>query len=190
MTEITRVPLAPIASGSLRKLWLGVFVAVLGGGAIAVAAMPAQVKVTTITAGSGPSPTGDDFVIVDMVGQLDNGTVFQPQTRGPLQMGAVIPGFTTALSKMQVGGKYQVHIPAEKAYGAKAVGPVPANSDLNFTISLLEFKSAAEVRQMQMQMEQMRRQDDGRGPHGAGGPAGADGAGGAGAPGADAGQAQ
>ena len=166
MTEITRVPLAPIASGSLRKLWLGVFVAVLGGGALAVAAMPAQVKVVTITPGTGPSPVGDDVVLVDMVGQLDNGTVFQPETKAPLQMGAVIPGFTTALSKMQVGGKYQVRIPADKAYGAKATGPIPANSDLNFTITLLEFKTAAEVQQMQMQMEQMRRSMEGRGGRG------------------------
>jgi len=170
MTEITRVPLAPIASGSLRKLWLGVFVAVLGGGALAVAAMPAQVKVVTITPGTGPSPVGDDYVMVDIVGQLDNGTIFQQETKTPLQMGAVIPGFTTALAKMQVGGKYQVHIPAEKAYGPKATGPIPANSDLNFTISLLEFKTAAEVQQMQMQMEQMRRSMEGRAGHG---PAGA-----------------
>jgi len=170
MTEITHVPLAPIASGSLRKLWLGVFIAVLGAAAVAIGAMPPMVQITTIKAGSGPRPVGDDYVLVEMVGKLDNGTVFQPKARGPLQMGRVIPGFTKALEQMQVGGQYQVRIPASLAYGAAANGPVPANANLNFTITLLDFKTAAELQQQQQMMERIGRgqaeSPPGGAPHG------------------------
>ena len=36
MTEITRVPLAPIAKGALTKLWLGVAAAALAAGGIGI----------------------------------------------------------------------------------------------------------------------------------------------------------
>ena len=40
MTEITRVPLHPIAKGSLAKLWLGILAAIVFGAGLAWAAMP------------------------------------------------------------------------------------------------------------------------------------------------------
>ena len=56
MTEITRVPLQPIAKGSIGKLWLGVAAAIAVAGGLAFAAIPSSVVVDTIKAGSGPSP--------------------------------------------------------------------------------------------------------------------------------------
>ena len=41
MTEITRVPLQPIAKGALTKLWLGVVAAALAAAGVAWAALPA-----------------------------------------------------------------------------------------------------------------------------------------------------
>src|SRR6185437_2122458 len=73
MTEITRVPLQPIARGSLSKLWLGIAAAVLVAGGVAWAAMPAQVSVSTITAGHGPSPTVADVAVINYKGTLDDG---------------------------------------------------------------------------------------------------------------------
>ena len=40
MTEVTRVPLQPVAKGSLTKLWIGVIVAALIGVGLAWAAVP------------------------------------------------------------------------------------------------------------------------------------------------------
>jgi FKBP-type peptidyl-prolyl cis-trans isomerase FkpA len=54
MTEITRVPLQPIARGSLTKLWIGIAAVALAAGGIAYAAMPASVDVETLSGGSGP----------------------------------------------------------------------------------------------------------------------------------------
>ena len=156
MTEITRVPLLPIARGSMSRLWLGVAAAVLGGAALAYAGQPPLVDVQTVTPGAGPSPTADDFVMINYTGRLANGVVFDSANRAVLPVQRVVPGFTKALEQMQVGGKYVVKIPAKLAYGDKAVGPIPANSDLTFTIDLIDFKTAAEIEQQQRMFEQLR----------------------------------
>ncbi len=177
MTEITRVPLLPIAKGSMTRLWLGVAVAVLGGAALASAGKPPLVDVQTISPGAGPSPAGDDFVMINYTGKLANGVVFDSANRAILPLQRVVPGFTKALEQMQAGGKYVVKIPARLAYGDKAVGQIPANSDLTFTIELIDFKTAAEIEAQQRMMEQLRAMQAAR-------PAGAPGAGDAGPAGA------
>ena len=69
----------------------------------------------------------------------------------------MIPGFAKALVQMQRGGKYKVEIPAALAYGDKAVGDIPANTDLTFEIDLLDFKSRAEIEQQQRLMQQLQQ---------------------------------
>ena len=76
MTEITRVPLQPIAKGALPKLWVGVAAIALAAGGIAWAAMPQSVHVETLVAGSGGSPTHEDVALVNYVGKLPDGKVF------------------------------------------------------------------------------------------------------------------
>ena len=147
MTEVTRVPLQPIAKGSLTKLWLGIIVAILVGAGIAWAAVPKSVSVETLTEGTGPAPELGQVVFVKYVGKLTDGTVFDesgasqlPPQLFPegqpllLEEGALIDGFIEGLQKTQKGGKYLIEIPAEKGYGAtQAPGsPIPPNSDLVF----------------------------------------------------------
>lgn len=177
MTEITRVPLQPIAKGALGKLWLGVAAAALAAGGLAWATMPAGVRVSTVKAGTGPSPTVEDIVLVKMKGTLDNGTVFQPEGQGALDMQGVIPGFTKALLQMQKGGSYKVEIPSQLGYGAQdqrnpETGKVeiPGGSDLNFDIELIDFKSRAEVEQQRAMIQQLQQQMQQQG--GKGDPAG------------------
>ena len=170
MTEITPVPLQPLAKGSLTKLWLGVAAGLMVAGGLAYAAMPAMVQVTAEQKGSGPSPTLDDVVLINYVGTLANGTEFDRAKNAVFPLAGVVPGFTKALLQMQKGGKYKVKIPASLGYGDKATGPIPANSDLLFSIELVDFKSRAEIEQQQRQMQQMQAQQGGHGMHGAGGP--------------------
>ncbi|MFM5886230.1 MAG: FKBP-type peptidyl-prolyl cis-trans isomerase [Novosphingobium sp.] len=180
MTEITRVPLQPIAKGALGKLWLGVAAAALAAGGLAWATLPVGVKVQVVKAGTGPSPTAADLVLVKMKGTLDDGKVFQPEGQGALDMQGVIPGFAKALAQMQKGGSYKVVIPAALGYGDKdqrnsETGKVeiPANSDLNFDIELIDFKSRAEVEQQQAMIQQLQQQmQQGGGKAGPGGPGG------------------
>lgn len=183
MTEITRVPLQPIGKGSIGKLWLGILAAVVLGAGLAWATIPASVKVVTERAGSGPSPTAEDVVLINYKGTLSDGKVFDQGQRSPLQVAGVIPGFTKALQQMQKGGKYKVHIPASLGYGAKAAGPIPANSDLDFEIELLDFRSLAEIQQQQQMMQQMQQQMQGQGGQPGAGAPGAEAAPGAPAPG-------
>lgn len=164
MTEITRVPLQPIAKGSLAKVWLGVAAAALAAAGLAWATVPAGVHVETVKAGSGPSPTTADVVLVKMKGTLDNGKVFQPEGQGALDMQRVIPGFSKALTQMQKGGSYKVEIPASLGYGAQdqrnpETGEVeiPGGSRLNFDIQLIDFKSRAEIEQQQAMMQQLQQ---------------------------------
>jgi len=73
MTDITRVPLQPIAKGALTKLWLGVAAVALAAGGIAYATMPASVAVETVKAGTGTAPKLDDVVLVNYTGTLRSG---------------------------------------------------------------------------------------------------------------------
>ncbi|HSG54678.1 MAG TPA: FKBP-type peptidyl-prolyl cis-trans isomerase [Paracoccaceae bacterium] len=173
MTEVTRVPLQPIASGSLMKFFLGVLVgALLAGGVAWFLARPASVDVDVVTAGEGPSPQEGDAVFVDYVGKLEDGTVFDQSPPRPeipaeiaelipqgsyMELGGVVPGFRDALMQMQKGGVYTVEIPAELAYGANppAGSPIPPNSDLTFEVTLHEFMTQEELQARAMQINQI-----------------------------------
>jgi FKBP-type peptidyl-prolyl cis-trans isomerase FkpA len=168
MTEITRVPLAPVAKGALSKLWIGVILAVALGGAVAYGTRQKGLQVDTVTAGKGASPTASDYVLINYVGHLVNGKEFDRGEKMPIPVQGVIPGFSKALQLMQKGGKYHVFIPARLAYGAtekrnETTGEVtiPANSDLVFDIDLLDYKNAQEVMRQRMMMQQLQQQMQG-----------------------------
>ncbi len=160
MTEITRVPIQPVAKGSLTKLWLGVALAVSVGAGLAWAAVPRGLDLDTITQGVGPMPKDGDVLFIKYKGKLAaDGTVFDESrdiplpvqglfpegTPFPIEDGATIPGFFEGLKQMQKGGKYNLFIPADKAYGAEppAGSPIPPNADLEFEIEVIEVMSAA-----------------------------------------------
>ena len=68
MTEITRVPIQPVAKGSLTKIWLGVIVAILIGTGLAWAAVPKGFSVDTLVEGTGPNPQEGDMVFANFFG--------------------------------------------------------------------------------------------------------------------------
>ena len=159
MTEITRVPLQPIARGALSKLWIGLVVLMLAAAGVAYAALPPAIRFETIKAGTGPSPTLDDVTVVGYRGTLPDGRVFDENPQTLMPVAGNIPGFTKALQRMQRGGKYHVVIPAALAYGEKGGGPIPPNTDLAFDVTLLDFVSREEFerqRQALMQLQQMQ----------------------------------
>jgi len=98
--------------------------------------------------GAGAQPKETDTVTVNYRGTLINGTEFdssykrgQPAT---FPVNGVIKGWTEALQLMKTGSKYQLFIPADLAYGPRAVGPdITPNSALIFEVELLEVKPAA-----------------------------------------------
>jgi FKBP-type peptidyl-prolyl cis-trans isomerase FkpA len=176
MTEITRVPIQPIAKGSLAKLWLGLIAAIALAGGLAWASLPKGVDVETLTAGTGPSPGASDVVFVKYVGKLENGTEFDRSkelpfpTNGlipdgmPMQVSGVVPGFSQGLQKMQKGGKYRLSIPSKLAYGATPPpgAPIPPNADLVFEVELIDFMTEAEAQQRFQMLQQMMQQQQGQ----------------------------
>ncbi len=164
----TAVPLRPVSKGGLAILWVGLAMLVIGAAAWAwsLSRVP-SITLQTVTAGTGPSPTDGDVALVKYEGKLADGTVFDQAEQAALPVASVVPGFSQGLKRMQRGGSYVLHIPAALGYGATASGPIPANSDLTFNVTLIEFKSEAEVRAMMQQqqaMQQMMQQQGAGGP--------------------------
>ncbi|UYV15577.1 FKBP-type peptidyl-prolyl cis-trans isomerase [Porphyrobacter sp. ULC335] len=188
MTEITRVPIKPVAKGSLTKLWIGVILAVLVGAGLAWSAVPRGLSVDTEVAGTGPMPKIGEVVWVKYKGKLAaDGTMFDESqdiplpvqglfpegTPFPLEEGATVPGFFQGLQKMQKGGKYTLFIPADLAYGATPPpgSPIPPNADLEFEIQVIDIMSRATFdRNLQILQQNMAAQ---MGQQGGGAPEGA-----------------
>ncbi len=189
MAEVTRVPLQPIAKGSLTKLWLAVILAVALAGGLAWAAVPAGVSVEEVRAGTGDVAKVGDVVFIEYTGKLPDGTVFdesQPLPFPPgvlpdgtpflLEEGQVIDGFFEGLQQVRKGGKYVITIPADKGYGAEPppTSPIPPNSDLVFEVEVIDLMSRADAERrvqaaqqiMQMQMQQQQEQQAGEAPAG------------------------
>ena len=121
-------------------------------------ATPSGLLFQTITPGKGNKPTDTDVALVDYKGTLKDGTQFDANERAPLPVAGMIPGFTEALKLMQAGGKYRFCIPSALAYGPAGQGPIPANANLFFDVTLLDFRSQSEIQAMQQQMQQMQAQ--------------------------------
>lgn len=203
MTEITRVPLQPVAKGTLTKLWLGVLAVALAAAGLVYFTMPASVKVDTVKEGTGRFPTMEDVVWIKYIGKTAaDGKEFQRTPENPFQlppglpkglipdgipmeMGKAVPGFTEALTKVQKGGKYTFHIPADKAYGANPPpeSGIPANADLIFDIEVTDIMTPQEQQQRYQQAEAILSKLQPGGPEGKAG--GAEAAGGEKPAGAD-----
>jgi FKBP-type peptidyl-prolyl cis-trans isomerase FkpA len=189
--SVTRVPIKPIAKGSLTKLWLGIALLVLIGAGLAWATTSSLrgnyvvtengIKVYTITASEETeSPASGDVALVNYEGRLLDGTVFDSNQQVPFSLAGeddpapppffptIIPGLREGILTMQRGGTYRVVIPSEFAYGEASQGKIPANADLEFEIELVDFRSLAEL-QAQIQQQQQLQQGL---PPGVGGPPG------------------
>lgn len=177
--SITAVPLRSIAKGSLTRLWIGVAAVALAAGGLAwagqqgiepspatflaqngdvegVTTTPSGLQIKVLTEGTGPSPTTADVALVGYKGTLLDGTVFDENPQAPMPVDGVVPGFSEGLQKMKKGGKYRLWIPPQLGYGDQAAGPIPAGSILVFDVELHDFKSRAEIMQMQQMMQQQQ----------------------------------
>ena len=110
-----------------------------------VKTLPSGVQYKVITEGKGKSPGIADTVTVQYTGRLIDGTEFdsshkrgQPTT---FPLNGVIKGWTEALQLMKEGGKWQIFIPPDLAYGEKGGGPIGPNATLIFDVELISIQA-------------------------------------------------
>ena len=159
--SVTAVPIRPLKKGSVVRLWIGL--ALLVAGAVALAwygTRSLQYEVTgsglryrVVEEGKGAHPTLNDVAFIDYTGKLADGTVFD-STKGrqpvPMPVGKTIPGFSEALQLMRKGGRYELHIPPQLAYGKEGAGGViPPDATLTFDVTMHDYMPW-EVFQQQM----------------------------------------
>ena len=153
----------PAHSGRAVALWLGLILVIAAGVALAWlgahSVRQRTVQVETIQPGHGPTVTSQDGVLIDYEGRLTDGKVFDSSAgKGPVPLlaGQVIPGFADALSRMQEGGKYKIHIPAKLAYGAHPPegAPIPPNADLDYDVTVVKLVPNAALMQQQQGAQQ------------------------------------
>jgi len=107
----------------------------------------AKIGINVIKQGDGATAVRHSKVKVHYTGWLIDGTKFDSsRDRGKpfefaLGAGEVIPGWDIGVHGMKVGGKRELTIPADLAYGKKGTGGViPPNATLRFEIELLAFE--------------------------------------------------
>lgn len=113
-----------------------------------VVTLPSGLQYKIITKGTGKTPKATDTVETNYKGMLINGTEFDSSYKrgqsATFPVNGVIAGWTEALQLMKEGGKWELYIPSELAYGEKGAGQViQPNSVLVFEIELLKVKDAA-----------------------------------------------
>jgi FKBP-type peptidyl-prolyl cis-trans isomerase len=107
-----------------------------------VVTLPDGLQYKVITNGTGTIPTPNDIVTVNYRGMLIDGTEFDNSiNRGKpaqISLGGVIPGWTEAITHMNVGSKWEIFVPSALAYGQSGRPPrIMPNSALIFEIELL-----------------------------------------------------
>jgi FKBP-type peptidyl-prolyl cis-trans isomerase len=152
MSEVTAVPLRPVAKGTVGRIWLGVAAAVVIGAGVAwagtarqvamgqppavflaknakkhgVVVTPSGLEYKVITEGHGAKAAPTDIVLIDYEGKLLDGTTFDSTAQhgqpAVMPVAGSIPGFSEALQHMSRGSHYMIWIPPQLGYGAQGAG--------------------------------------------------------------------
>ena len=114
-----------------------------------VTVLPSGLQYKIIQKGTGRTPTINDRVKTNYRGTFIDGTEFDSSYKRnkPVEfpVKGVIKGWTEALQLMKEGGKWELYVPANLAYGEQDIRGIPGNSTLIFEIELLEVLEAPKV---------------------------------------------
>jgi FKBP-type peptidyl-prolyl cis-trans isomerase len=106
-----------------------------------VVTLPSGLQYKILKKGDGKIPTLEDIVLCNYRGTLLDGTEVDSSYRRKeptaVPVKGVIPGWTQALQIMPVGSKWQMFIPPQLAYGARAAAAFGPNATLIFEVELL-----------------------------------------------------
>ncbi|MCK9294059.1 MAG: FKBP-type peptidyl-prolyl cis-trans isomerase [Desulfobulbaceae bacterium] len=109
-----------------------------------VVTLPSGLQYKVLVQGTGKSPTLEDTVTVNYRGTLINGKEFDSSFRdkkpATVRLSTLIPGWQEALPLMKEGGKWQIFVPADLAFGER--GPL-AEQVVIYEIELLSVQPAS-----------------------------------------------
>ena len=139
----------PANTGRAVALWLGFLLIIaagiglawVGAGALRPEVTSSGLQFRTIQGGKGDPIKTEDAALLDYVGTLDDGTVFDAsQNHGgpqPFTIATVFPGFGEAMTKMQEGGRYRFTMPPRLAFGnSPPPQGFPKDSNLTFEVQV------------------------------------------------------
>jgi FKBP-type peptidyl-prolyl cis-trans isomerase FkpA len=151
--------------GALAKFWLAVLVllaagaalAWLGAGSLRGEKTASGLVFRTVQAGTGPTITADDAVLIDYELRLPNGKLIDSSAQhgGPQAVapGQTVPGFAEALEKMQKGGTYHFVVPPKLGYGDTPPAGISAKSNLEFDVHVVDIAPGAAAMAAQAQSQ-------------------------------------
>jgi FKBP-type peptidyl-prolyl cis-trans isomerase FklB len=106
-----------------------------------VKVLPSGLQYKVLKEGTGNSPTENDKVRTHYQGTLIDGTEFDSSYKrnkpAEFAVKGVIKGWTEALQLMKEGGRWQLFIPPDLAYGERGNRNIPGNSTLIFEVELI-----------------------------------------------------
>ena len=114
-------------------------------GKTGVGVLPNGVHYIIRRQGEGIRPAATNKVLINAVGVLPDGSIFEDTYKKEQAIEAdistLIPGLKEAIQLMPVGSVWRIFIPAELGYGAAGLqNLVPAHSAVVYDIELLEIK--------------------------------------------------
>ena len=158
----------PRKIGRAVKLWLGFLLVIaagiglawFGAGSLRPEISSSGLEFREVKGGTGQPIGPADAALLDYVGTLDDGTVFDnSEAHGgpqPFSMAQVFPGFAEAMGRMQEGGEYRFTMPPRLAFGDRPPPQgFPPNSDLTFDVRVRKIvRGGAAMMQAQPQPQQ------------------------------------
>lgn len=130
-----------VAEVAAKNLEAGRTFLVQNGKKADIITLPSGLLYKIISEGAGESPSATDVVEVNYLGTLIDGTEFDSSYKrgkaAQFRVDKVIKGWTEAFQLMRAGGKWQLFIPPELAYGSRRAGGIEPNSTLIFDVELL-----------------------------------------------------
>jgi FKBP-type peptidyl-prolyl cis-trans isomerase FkpA len=145
----------PHHKGALVKFWIAIIVVVaigvglawLGAGSLRGERTASGLVFRTVQAGSGPTITQADAVLIDYELRLPDGKLIDSSASHggpqPTAVGQVIPGFGEALTKMQKGGVYHLVVPPKLGYGDTPPPGIPPKTNIEFDVHVVDVAQGA-----------------------------------------------
>ncbi|MEO6224467.1 MAG: FKBP-type peptidyl-prolyl cis-trans isomerase [Sphingomicrobium sp.] len=157
----------PARSGRSITLWLaflaviavGIGLAWIGAGSLRPEVTSSGLQFRTVKQGTGAPIAEPDAALLDYIGTLDDGTIFDnSESHGgaqPFAMGQVFPGFAEAMTRMKEGGEYRFTMPQRLAFGSNPPPQgFPKGSSLTFDVRVRKIVRGGAAMMQQQQQQQ------------------------------------